>query len=96
MEKKMNAKEANAKTKIRMQELIPFQYDSIMRQIEECIDSGKFVLYTAEYLYPENKEKLIQEGYKVKGIYDDYSNFKISWKDDKKDSKKSGLSFWKR
>jgi len=92
----MTAQEANQKTKKRIMELIPLQYDRVMADIEKCIAEGNFVCWTSENLYPENQQKLIDEGYKVKYDSNCYSstNYKISWEDEKP-VKKSRFSFRK-
>lgn len=96
----MTAEEARNKTKGRIMEFIPLQYGRVMADIEKCIAEGNFVLYTNENLYSENKQKLIEDGFKVSpgnGSMDGYASYKISWKDDdKKNTKKSFFSFRKR
>jgi hypothetical protein len=92
----MTAQEANQKTKRRIMELIPLQYDRVMEEIEKRITSGDFTCYTNDDLYSENKEKLIQNGFKVRYTNDYDSYYKISWKDDKKGVKKNRFTFWKR
>ena len=87
----MTAQEANSKTKAKIMEFIPLQYDRVIRDIEKCIAVGNFDCWTSEELYPENKQKLIDGGFKVKP--DNLSQYKISWGDDKKNTKKRFFSF---
>ena len=73
----MNAAEANAKTISIRATFIPSQYDRITLEIQKNVESGKFYCVIDESLYPENKELLIEQGFKVKWI-NDY-RYKITW-----------------
>lgn len=91
----MTAKEANSKTKAKIMEFIPLQYDRIMADIEKCIAEGKFDCWTGEDLYPENKQKLLDDGFKIRSGDGFFSRYRISWKDDKKETKKRFFFFLK-
>lgn len=89
----MTAQEANSKTKAKIMEFIPLQYDRIMENIEKCIAEGYFVYGSTEELYPENKQKLIDNGFKIRSGDGYFTRNKISWGNDKKDAKKRFFSF---
>jgi hypothetical protein len=101
--KDMTAAEANNKTKAKIMEFIPLQYDRVMADIERRISGGYFtycyVYFGADVdLYPENRQRLIDDGFKLRcgdGAIDGYASYIISWGNDKED-KKSFFSFFKR
>ena len=77
MENSLTAQEAYDLATSAVNQHIQTQYKSIMTGIEEQAEAGKFIFDTPK-LYEENKEKLIELGYKVT-VLESFS--RVSWYD---------------